>query len=215
MGAVNPNLITQLIFQKRPVQNVLQQLAFAINARAGVSQVVTRRVALCSSGGPFNAGASFDTDGWFPTSDTPAAASDYTPFLPLGSFSATGGATASAGVRGATRLPSGLTGSSMTLEIGWQPIGLSSGDIWRFVEVFRCRPGAGGTSVASIVGSALAVSGVCVTESLAIPIGSVAPGDFLVVQAAREPQNAGDTYSGRVVVCGLDLVFQETLTLAS
>lgn len=51
MGAVNPSLITNLIFQKRPVQNVLQQLAFAINGRAGVNQAIPVFVSLLSAGG--------------------------------------------------------------------------------------------------------------------------------------------------------------------
>lgn len=54
MGVVNPSLITTLIFKKRPVQNVLQQLAFAINARASVNQAIPVFVSLLSAGGQTN-----------------------------------------------------------------------------------------------------------------------------------------------------------------
>lgn len=213
MGAVNPSLITTLIFKKRPVQNVLQQLAFAINARASVNQVMTRRVALAGGTGPISVSGVLP---YYPNTNAPVLPADYDYFAPP--LVAADGAKMPVGARGATRLPSNLTGTEVTLSVGWAPAIAAGGDIYRYVAITRYRVGVAPSLVGDIGPGTLAmpVSGEPQPEGITLQVGpDVQADDYLVVTAYRDASNVDDTFPSGVSIVALDLTYQETVTLAS
>lgn len=216
MGAVNPSLITNLIFKKRPVQNVLQQLAFAINGRAAVNQIVTRRIALAGGTGPIQITG---TVPYYVKTNAPAAPTDYEYFAPP--LEAAASAAMPIGGRGATQLPSNLTGTTVVLDLAWGPGTVAAGNIYRQVAVVRWRVGEVVTSVGGLGPGTLAIAatGSPVAESLSINIGAgateVLPGDYLVVTAFRDASNGSDTFASSVTLVTLNLTYQETVTLSS
>lgn len=213
MAVVNPSIITDLTFTKQGVQNVLQALAFAINGRAAVNQVVERRIALAGGTGPNDV---IGTVAYYPSTNAPAVPADYDYFAPP--LVAANGGKVSVGAAGATRLPTTLTGSSVTLSMGWSPAVAGGGNIWRGVSVVRHRVGA----VPAVVGTlgpgtrAMPLSGGVLPESIVLSVGSdVFADDYLYAVAYRDSSNAGDTFPSGVTIVALDLIYKESVTLTS